>query len=273
MSRLKSEQGCSSENCGSEPVVSSSYGSLPDTLASVACGLDLAAMESPTSIVASDVTNKDVTANEVAVKDATAEEKRPQVAVATESAFGSPASSVRTKRPTHCNSASKMSAPPRKPGPPRSSSIWETFRSRRVRVLLTLVGVLMIAGLVGLNMKGSNSSADTDDMELEMSEFGEGQSADLASTTGSTGAPAVFDQGFDNQPIGTADANPWETSPAHLPPLGLSPMNDSAVIPAGGMDRTSASGPRGAWLTGQIELESSGVVPVSGYRSSGFGRR
>jgi hypothetical protein len=131
----------------------------------------------------------------------------------------------------------------------------------------------MIAGLVGLNMKGSSSAVDSVDMELEMSEFGDVRSSDSALTAGSMEAPAAFKQGFENKPINSADANSWGSSPPRLPPLGLSPLNDSGVVPAGGLDRSATAGPRGAWLTGQIELESTGVIPVSGSRSNGFGRR
>jgi hypothetical protein len=290
MSRLETEQGCSTKNSGSESELLSSYGSLPDTLATVACGLDLAAMEppvpDPVPAVADEITNKDAADSvdlptlEVAEAEAATtttttivdEKKRPPV-VASQTQFGSPVNVAPPKRPARNNVAIKGIAPPRKPGTSPSPAIWEALRSRKVRVGLTLAGVLMIAGLVGLNMKGSSSVVDSVDMELEMSEFGDVRSSDSALTAGSMEAPAAFKQGFENKPINSADANSWGSSPPRLPPLGLSPLNDSGVVPAGGLDRSATAGPRGAWLTGQIELESTGVIPVSGSRSNGFGRR
>lgn len=277
MSRLETEQGCSSENCSLDTDVLSSYGSLPDTLATVACGLDLAAMATPTPVAANEVTVNDAiadstTADDVTIKDEPAAQKATSV-VETETKLGSSTNSGRSKYPTQSRSASKMAAPPRKLAPSRSSAIWATLRSRRVRMLLTLVGVLMIAGLVGLNLRSSRSATDVDDMDLEMSEFGQGVSTELAAPTDSLAAPASFDDGFENNPIATSDANEWETLPNRLPPLGLSPTDDSGVISAGGVERASMLGPRGAWLTGQIELESSGIVPVSGFRSSARDRK
>ena len=129
----------------------------------------------------------------------------------------------------------------------------------------------MLATLVGLNMRGSGSTAGVDDMDLEMSEFGQGPSVESASSEDSMAAPMAFENGFGDQPIATADASEWGTSPPRLPPLGLSPMNDAEVVPTGGLDRSAMSGPRGAWLTGQIEIESNGVA--SGFRSQASGRR
>ena len=131
----------------------------------------------------------------------------------------------------------------------------------------------MLATLVGLNMRGSGSTAGVDDMDLEMSEFGQGPSVESASSEDSMAAPTAFENGFGDQPIATADASEWGTSPPRLPPLGLSPMNDADVVPTGGLDRSAMSGPRGAWLTGQIEIEPNGVVPASGFRSNPISRR
>lgn len=280
MSRLETEQGCSSENNSSEPLVSAPFGSLPDTLASVAYGLDLAELDSSSSPSSSPVTSSETAKvesapNSVAVTEIVAEVQTPLVASSNTAANSSSnsTSANQSKRPSRSGSPPKIVAPPRKPHQPRSAGIWGMLRSRRVRVMLTLVGVLMIAGLVGLNMRGSGTSTDIEDDELAMSEFGQGSSDQMTSGDSSMQEPAAFEDGFDNKSIVTANAEEWETSTPRLPPLGLPVMNDSNVVPASGVDRSSESGQRGAWLTGQIEVEPNGVVPASGFRSSFGGRR
>lgn len=276
MSRMETEQGCSSENNSSEPLVSAPFGSLPDTLASVACGLDLAELDSASSPASSPVTSSETVKVESAPNSVAVAEVQTPLVTSSNTASNSSSNSTsasQSKRPSRSSSPPKVVAPPRKPHQPRSAGIWGMLRSRRVRVILTLVGVLMIAGLVGLNMRGSGTSTDIEDDELAMSEFGQGSSEQMTSGDGSMQEPAAFEDGFDNKSIVTANAEEWETSTPRLPPLGLPVMNDSNVVPASGVDRSSGAGQRGAWLTGQIEVEPNGVVPASGFRSSFGGRR
>ena len=276
MSRMETEQGCSSENNSSEPLVSAPFGSLPDTLASVACGLDLAELDSASSPASSPMTSSETVKVESAPNSVAVAEVQTPLVTSSNTASNSSSNSTsasQSKRPSRSSSPPKVVAPPRKPHQPRSAGIWGMLRSRRVRVILTLVGVLMIAGLVGLNMRGSGTSTDIEDDELAMSEFGQGSSEQMTSGDGSMQEPAAFEDGFDNKSIVTANAEEWETSTPRLPPLGLPVMNDSNVVPASGVDRSSGAGQRGAWLTGQIEVEPNGVVPASGFRSSFGGRR
>ena len=281
MSRLETEQGCSSENHCSEPLVTAPFGSLPDTLASVACGLDLAELDSSSPPASSPATGSDAAHVEsvpatVAATEVTTEVTSPQVTTSASVASSSrpkSSSASPSKRSSRSSSPPKVVAPPRKPHKPHSAGIWDMLRSRRVRVMLTLAGVLMIAGLVGLNMRGSGTSSDIEDDELAMSEFGQGESEQMTADDNSMQEPAPFEEGFDNRSIATANAEEWGASTPRLPPLGLPVMNDSNVIPASGVDRSSTSGQRGAWLTGQIEIEPSGVVPASGFRSSFGGQR
>lgn len=286
MSRTETEQGCSTEKRGSESLVSASFGSLPDTLAAIACGLDLAELDSPNSQVAAiapsplasaEAQADEVASNVVAPKDATAPvvanagSKEPLVAVTSAAAKPSTSNSTRsgqTKRSSRSSSSPKVVAPPRKPVQPQSGKIWETLRSRRVRVVMTFVGVLMLAGLIGINMRSSSTTADLEVDELEMSEFGQNPNEQMVSGDGSMQEPAAFSSGFENQQMVTTNTEEWETSAPRLPPLGLPVMNDSNVIPASGINRPQTSGQRGAWLTGQIEIEPNGVVPVSGFRTS-----
>ena len=250
MSRLESEQDCSLESCSSESVVAPAGDSLPEMLASVASGLDLPVAE-PVTVV-------------TALESTPSNSSEP-------TSFAMPVSPSQPKRASRNLSKSKGPTQQRKLGIP--SRLWETLRSGRVRTLLTLVGVLMIAGLVGLNLKGSRSSANVDDIELELAEFGDHKSFDPNPVDGSLEAPGAFDNGVANRPIQTSDANEWPGTSPRLPPLGLSPNSDSEVISAGGIEQSSASGPRGAWLTGQIEIESNGIVPVSGSRPNANGAK
>lgn len=248
MSRLESEPDCSTELCAAQPSVAQSYGCLPETLASVACGLDLGAGD-PSVVVP-------------AVEAIASPLPKPAV-------VDPPIAATPTKRSSRIAPSSQGFAKPMKAH--RSSRIWELMRSRRVRALLTLVGVLMIAGLVGLNLRSGQNSSNGDDTELELSEFGNDKSFAPGTVEGSNQVPGAFDNGGSAEPHSGTGQNQWAGEAPRLPPLGLAPLHDAEVIPAGRMEPSSASGPRGAWLTGQIEVEPSGVVPVSGSWSSANG--
>ena len=132
--------------------------------------------------------------------------------------------------------------PPRPVQPKRSSSkkkrnVWsrlvQTLRSRRVRALLTCASLLLIGGLLVLNVRSTTPSGGSaaDLAELELAEFGD------------VGTPLKPIDGF---------------------PPTLRTLDDSEVMPANRVDPPPGTGPRGAWLTGQIERETSSVVSAGG---------
>ncbi len=154
---------------------------------------------------------------------------------------------------------------------PLGQLVLERLRSRRVRVLLTLGCVIAVTTLLGLNLMGKRNPALTDEdlADLALSEFdhefGSGtkptnQNHPLRATQrGSEDSDELTDF------VDTAD---WTSPRRSLPPMDLAsserhPNDDRA------RNRLASSKPPGAWLTGQIEVDSpTPVTPASSQRSN-----
>lgn len=157
-------------------------------------------------------------------------------------------------------SESKTPKSKKSPQSTKTMRLVTALRSRRVRIVATVVSVLFVCGLIVLNWKSGSPSAGDEITEMDLSDFN--------STSG-------FDElqignGSEPRPLGNiADAEsmaatdrfaPTESGP-RLSPLGSVIHADHTTSrrqTGGGLVPASATsgGPRGAVLTGQIEYET-----------------
>ena len=112
------------------------------------------------------------------------------------------------------------------------------LRSRQMRVLLTCCCLLMIGGLVVVNWQSTPRREPTraELADLELTEFAEEPDS----------APAVLD---DSDPT----SRPLDPANRSQPTVVSHSIRDSRLMPTNFVQPTAAAGPRGAWLTGQIE--------------------
>ncbi len=181
---------------------------------------------------------------------------------------GEPKASVarsKTSKRTSHQSAPKTKAKQ------HSSGVMTVLRSRRVRALVTCVCVLMIAGLLVMNLKGRSTSevAETPIDEIEMSEFGSGSqpASDSFDGNGNHSAASEFDDRMTDTPGGVRQAGAWSENAPPANPWDHRPATNVTSIPTNRFESKSDI-PRGAWLTGQIELDVNAVTPASFSSSS-----
>ncbi len=175
-----------------------------------------------------------------------------------------PASNLCEAKPTGSTSKSRSEAKKSRlkkmPQPAGAQRLVTALRSRRVRIVSTVVSVLFVCGLVMLNWKSGTPGSDDEITEMDLTEFNNGSGFD---------EPRIGN-GSEPQPLGVlSDAEPLpatdrflrvESSP-RVPPLGLVTQSDhrtSREQTADGLVPASATsvGSRGAMLTGQIEFET-----------------
>lgn len=147
-----------------------------------------------------------------------------------------------------------------------SSGVMTVLRSRRVRALVTCACVLMIAGLLVMNLKGRSTSevAETPIDEIEMSEFGSGSqpASDSLDGNGNHSAAPGFDDRMTDASGGVRQAGAWSENAPPANPWDHRPATNVTSIPTNRFESKSDI-PRGAWLTGQIELDVNAVTPAS----------
>lgn len=137
----------------------------------------------------------------------------------------------------------------------------EALRSRRVRIVATVVSVLFVCGLVVMNWKSGPSGSGDEITEMDLSEFNSTSGFDEPHI-GNTIEPQPLRVVSDAESISASATDRFSRmeSGLRLPPLGLVTHADhttsrgqtvSGLVPAS----ATSNGPRGAMLTGQIEFE------------------
>jgi hypothetical protein len=171
----------------------------------------------------------------------------------------------------------KTSRSKKPPQSTRAMKFVEALRSRRVRIIATVVSVLFVCGLIVLNWKGGSSSTSDEVADMDLSEFNESPGFEEL-RRGKTSEPQPLGVISDAESISATDRFlPLESEP-RLPPLGVVTHADHAASrgrTAGGLVPASASssGSRGAVLTGQIEFDApprSAEAPARPFRSLGM---
>ncbi len=158
-----------------------------------------------------------------------------------------------------------------------SNSLLEALRSRRVRAGLTCVGVLLVGGLFALNFREANRSAvgNNEFNEMELDEFGEGTRASRREAD-TAGESSIQSQRDSQQMPAIQTASRFDRSglESDWPPQDLGQTGSTFAsngAPANRFQAISATSPRGAWLTGQIELDSNAITPAAAeWSNSGF---
>ena len=167
----------------------------------------------------------------------------------------------------------KSTRPAKRPPSKHSSRLVDALRSRRLRIIATVVGVLLVVGLIGLNWQRSGLPKSSDDLaEMDLSEFQD----DLHfGTTGvgraSEPRPLGEITGADAAALKIRSSRP--DSGERLAPLGLVNLSEqrwpsASIQSVGGFSQPAARGSQAAWLTGQIEIESIGTPLDDSLRQS-----
>lgn len=165
---------------------------------------------------------------------------------------------------------SKSSRSKRLPATSRVHGWLAALRSRRTRIVATVVSLVFVGGLIVLNWKGSSSDSHDEAADMDLSEFNHLSGLDQ---------PRI-DSVDEPQPLRSvteAESNSGEErfsqirSQPRLPPLGLVTHADHerlSTSPAEGVVPASASftGSRGAVLTGQIEFDTPQSAPAASGR-------
>lgn len=134
------------------------------------------------------------------------------------------------------------------------------LRSRSLRIAASIVGVLIVAGLIGMNWRSSRSPNNDELAEVDLTEFND---------DAGFGAPRINGE-LPRQPrkvlVDDATSSSGDrVSPAEfglrLPPASavnpaIHVSQSSGIQTAAGFSPISANGSQGARLTGQIEFES-----------------
>ena len=146
---------------------------------------------------------------------------------------------------------------------PRSTKVVRLFaalRSRRVRIVATVVSVLFVCGLIVLNWKSGPSVSGDEVAEMDLSEFNSTSGFDEPRIRNASESWPLGDIS-DAESIPATDRFPQTESGSRSTLLGLVTHADhtaprgqtrSGLVPAS----ASSSGSRGAVLTGQIEFDT-----------------
>lgn len=182
-------------------------------------------------------------------------------------------------KPTRLDSKTKSGAKTTRskslPQPTKAMKWIGVLRSRRVRILATAVCVLFVCGLIVLNWKSGSQNSGDEVVDMDLSEFNESPGLEELHT-GKNAEPQPLEVVSDAVSIPTTGRFPRTESDPRLPPLGLVTHADhvsqrgntgSDLVPV------SATGSRGAVLTGQIEFDTpqrSAEVPARSFRNLGM---
>lgn len=170
--------------------------------------------------------------------------------------------------------------PPRLKKSPQSTKtnrLVTALRSRRVRIVATVVSVLFVCGLIVMNWKSGSSNTSGEVAEMDLSEFNDVSDFDEP-RIGDVSEPQRLSSMSDTESISSAtNASRLREAGQRLPPLGLVTHADHTASrrqSAGELVPASAtsSGSRGAILTGQIEFETtsrSSEPPARPFRNLG----
>ncbi len=188
-----------------------------------------------------------------------------------------PSESFSKSEPSRQSKKSSSTRKDRGLGHRLSASLFEALRSHSVRAGLTCVGVLLVGGLFALNFREANRSpvASNEFTEMELTEFGERNltSNRAADTSGESSIQSRRDS--QNMPAAkTAGGFDRSGLDRDWPPQDLGQPGSTFAsngAPANRFQTVSATRPRGAWLTGQIELDSNAIRPAAvEWSDSGF---
>lgn len=157
-------------------------------------------------------------------------------------------------------SETKTSRPKKSPPSAKAMSLFTAFRSRRVRIVATVVSVLFVCGLIALNWKSGSSNSGDELTELDLSEFNSTSGFDEPHI-GNTPEPQPLEDISDTESIPKTDRFSRAESGPRLPPLRLVTHADHTTLRGSSVSgfvptSASSSGSRGAVLTGQIEFEA-----------------
>ena len=165
-------------------------------------------------------------------------------------------------------SESKTRKPPRttakRPQSKNSRRLFEILRSRRLRIIATALGVLIVLGLIGLNWQRSGQPPSSDELaELDLSGFEDDPHfGTTVVARDSEPRPLGEFPGTDAVPIKIQSSR--QGSYERILPLGLVNHSEqrrpsAGIQPIGGFSQPAARGSQAAWLTGQIEIEALGT--------------
>ncbi len=167
----------------------------------------------------------------------------------------------------------RSARPAKRPQSNRSRRLFDALRSRRLRIIATAVGVLLVVGLIGLNWQRSGQQNSSGDLaEMDLAEFQD----DLH-----FGAAGI-ERASESRPMGEttdvdADALKIRSSrldsDEQMPTVGLVNHSEQrwpavGIQTVGEISRPAARGSQAAWLTGQIEIESIGTPHDDSVRRS-----
>lgn len=167
----------------------------------------------------------------------------------------------------------KAVRPSKRPQSNRSRRLFDALRSRRLRIIATAVGALLVVGLIGLNWQRSGQPNSSDDLaEMDLAEFQD----DLHFGT------AGIKRASESRPMGeTTDVDAAALkirssrldTDERLPTVGLVNHSEqrwpaAGIQTVGGFSQSAARGSQAAWLTGQIEIESLGTPHEDSVRRS-----
>ncbi len=161
----------------------------------------------------------------------------------------------------------RSASPPKEDRPALSGRL----RSRKVRMLLMVLSLLLIVGLIGLNVNRQPivTESEVDSDSLDLSEMSESNSGVLTSDTPDEPRRHEFEAQFEDHPLmrnaaQSRSATVWQVEsdwPATDARSGIVPVTNFTDGPlpvtASQPRRAPASGSQGAWLTGQIESDDS----------------
>ena len=163
------------------------------------------------------------------------------------------------------------------PQPASANRLLTALRSRRMRIVSTVVSVVFVCGLVTLNWKSGTPGSDDEITEMDLAEFNNMAGVDEP-RIGTGSDPQPLGVLSDAEPLLATDRFPQMVSSPSLPPLGLVTQTDlqisreqsaSDLVPASAI----SGGSRGAMLTGQSEFEAPrrlAEIPERPFRSLGM---
>lgn len=184
-----------------------------------------------------------------------------------------PAKPIRLASKT--NSEAKSHRSKSLPQPTKVAKWIGVMRSRRVRILATVVCVLFVCGLIVLNWKSGSHNSGDEVADMDLSEFNESPGLEELHA-GKNAEPQPLGLVTDAESIPTTSRFPRTESAPRLPPLGLVTHADHVSQRGYAGDElvpVSATESRGAVLTGQIEFDTpqrSTEVPARSIRNRGM---
>lgn len=190
----------------------------------------------------------------------------------------SPALAKPIRSETKSRPISKTPRPRKLPPTSRAQGLLAALRSRRMRIVATVVSLVFVGGLIVLNWKGSSSDSREEVADMDLSEFSNLSGFDQP-RIGDFAEPQPLSVFFEAESLSAGEQFSHTTSGPHVLPLELVTHADhtgSRTPTAGAVVPTSATynGSRGAVLTGQIEFDAPPLsVATPGRLSRSLGAR